>query len=94
MSDDADRDPSAEVLHETISLAPYDALQKLPAAESGTLVLRNVVGMKFADITETVGRTPTACQELASSAPHGLASARSASESGVQATLRGRQDES
>ena len=88
MSDEIERHLRAAGLDEAISFALLDALEKLPPAERVTFVLRDIFGMEFAEIAETVGRTPAACRQLAVSARQDLAAARPGTASALQAAVR------
>lgn len=65
----ATTDPLERVtLDDTISTALLVVLESLTPAERVAFVLHDVFGMPFAEIAETVGRTPDACRQLASQA--------------------------
>jgi RNA polymerase sigma-70 factor, ECF subfamily len=62
-------DPLERVtLDDTISTALLVVLESLSPAERVAFVLHDVFGMPFAEIAETVGRSPDACRKLASQA--------------------------
>jgi RNA polymerase sigma-70 factor (ECF subfamily) len=67
-------DPADAVsMDESVAFAFLVALEKLTPAERVTFVLHDVFGVAFAEIAETVGRTPGACRQLAVSARKNLA---------------------
>lgn len=55
-------------LDESISMAFLVMLESMTPAERVAFILHDVFRYPFADIAETVGRTPEACRQLASSA--------------------------
>src|SRR6478735_7363948 len=55
-------------LDESVSTALLVVLESLTPAERVAFVLHDVFGMPFAEIAETVGRTPDAARQLASQA--------------------------
>jgi len=55
-------------LDESVSMAFLVVLESMTPAERVTLILHDVFGYPFAEVAEIVGRTPTACRQLASSA--------------------------
>ncbi|MGH3321198.1 MAG: RNA polymerase sigma factor SigJ [Streptosporangiaceae bacterium] len=62
-------DPADRVtLDESISMAFLVVLESMTPAERVAFILHDVFGYPFADVAETVGRTPAACRQLASSA--------------------------
>jgi RNA polymerase sigma-70 factor (ECF subfamily) len=69
------RDPADAVsLDEAVSFALLVALEKLTPAERVSFILHDVFSVPFAEIAETVGRTPGACRQLATSARRSLES--------------------
>jgi RNA polymerase sigma-70 factor (ECF subfamily) len=90
MSDGAGKALDAVALDKMISLALLDALEKLPPAERVTFLLRDVFGMEYAEIAETVGRTLAECQQLAQSARGDLMSSRDRTAAALRATTRPR----
>jgi RNA polymerase sigma factor (sigma-70 family) len=70
-------DPADRVtLDESVSMAFLVVLDSMTPAERVAFVLHDVFGYPFADVAETVGRTPAACRKLASSARHRIHAAR------------------
>jgi len=62
-------DPADQVtLDESVSMAFLVVLESLTPAERVAFILHDVFGYPFADVAGTVGRTPAACRQLASSA--------------------------
>ena len=62
-------DPADRVtLDESVSMAFLVVLESMTPAERVAFILHDVFGYSFAEIAEIVGRTPTACRQLASSA--------------------------
>ncbi|WP_156759871.1 RNA polymerase sigma factor SigJ [Microbacterium karelineae] len=62
-------DPAAQVSHDdSISMALMVVLDSLTPAERVAFVLHDVFAIPFAEIAETVGRTPAAVRQLASQA--------------------------
>ncbi|GAA5156115.1 RNA polymerase sigma factor SigJ [Pseudonocardia eucalypti] len=62
-------DPADRVsMDESVSMALLVLLETITPAERVAFVLHDVFGLPFAEIAETVGRTPEACRALASSA--------------------------
>lgn len=55
-------------LQDSLSTAVLVALEQLSPAERIALVLHDLVGYRFSEIAEILGRTPHACRQLASSA--------------------------
>ncbi|MFG2631930.1 RNA polymerase sigma factor SigJ [Streptomyces sp. NPDC048473] len=55
-------------LDESVSMGVLVVLEALTPAERVAFVLHDVFGVPFAEIAETVGRTPAACRQLATSA--------------------------
>ncbi|WP_262387191.1 RNA polymerase sigma factor SigJ [Streptomyces sp. TRM49041] len=71
------QDPVDRVtLDESISMGLLVVLETMTPAERVAFVLHDVFGMPFDDIADTVGRTPAACRQLASSARRRLRAAR------------------
>lgn len=58
----------AVTLDDSVSMALLVVLESLTPAERVAFVLHDVFGMPFAEIAETVGRTPDAARQLASQA--------------------------
>ncbi|MGH9246446.1 MAG: sigma-70 family RNA polymerase sigma factor [Acidimicrobiales bacterium] len=66
---DGTKDPAERVtLDEWVQLALTIVLDRLTPAERTAFVLHDVFGYPFAAVGEIVGRTPTACRQLASRA--------------------------
>jgi RNA polymerase sigma factor (sigma-70 family) len=62
-------DPADRVtLDESINMAFLVVLESMTPAERVAFILHDVFGYAFAEVAETVGRTPAACRQLASSA--------------------------
>ncbi|MGH3193312.1 MAG: RNA polymerase sigma factor SigJ, partial [Streptosporangiaceae bacterium] len=62
-------DPADRVtLDESVSMAFLVVLDSMTPAERVAFVLHDVFGYPFAEVAETVGRSPAACRKLASSA--------------------------
>lgn len=62
-------DPADRVtLDESINMAFLVVLESMTPAERVTFILHDVFRYSFAEVAETVGRTPAACRQLASSA--------------------------
>jgi RNA polymerase sigma factor (sigma-70 family) len=62
-------DPADRVtLDESVSMAFLVVLESMTPAERVAFVLHDVFGYSFAEVAGIVGRTPTACRQLASSA--------------------------
>ncbi len=59
-------DPADRVtLDDTVRMALLVVLEQLSPAERTTFVLHDVFGLPFEEIAELVGRTPSACRQLA-----------------------------
>lgn len=72
-----DDDPADRItLDESVSMGMLVVLDSITPAERVAFVLHDVFGTPFAEIAETVGRTPAACRQLASSARRHLAEQR------------------
>ncbi|MDQ1036904.1 RNA polymerase sigma factor (sigma-70 family) [Streptomyces sp. V3I8] len=72
-------DPADRVtLDESVSMGMLVVLDSVTPAERVAFVLHDVFGVPFAEIAETVGRSPAACRQLASSARRRLAERRPA----------------
>jgi len=70
-------DPADRVtLDESVSMAFLVVLDSMTPAERVVFVLHDVFGYPFADVAETVGRSPAACRKLASSARQRIHAAR------------------
>ncbi len=70
-------DPADRItLDESVGMGMLVVLDSVTPAERVAFVLHDVFGMPFAEIAETVGRTPAACRQLASSARRRLAERR------------------
>lgn len=70
-------DPADRItLDESVSMGMLVVLESVTPAERVAFVLHDVFGMPFAEIAETVGRTPAACRQLATSARRHLAHRR------------------
>jgi RNA polymerase sigma-70 factor (ECF subfamily) len=62
-------DPAEHVaLDESVSLAMLVVLETLSPAERAIFVLHDVFGVEFEEVASMVGRTPTACRQMASRA--------------------------
>jgi len=62
-------DPADRItLDESVSMGMLVLLDSMTPAERVAFVLHDVFGLPFTEIAETVGRTPAACRQLASSA--------------------------
>ncbi len=62
-------DPAEHVtLDESVSLAMLVVLETLSPAERAVFVLHDVFGLDFAEVAALVGRTPSACRQMASRA--------------------------
>jgi RNA polymerase sigma-70 factor (ECF subfamily) len=71
------QDPVDRVtLDESISMGMLVVLETMTPAERVAFVLHDVFGVPFDAIADTVGRTPAACRQLASSARRRLRAAR------------------
>ncbi len=63
------RDPADQVtLDESVTIAFLVVLDSMTPAERVAFILHDVFRYPFAEISEIVGRTPTACRQLATSA--------------------------
>ncbi|KKB11075.1 RNA polymerase sigma factor SigJ [Devosia geojensis] len=60
--------PAEDELLDDITLPLMLALERLSPLERAAFLLHDVFGADFAEIAETIGRTPTACRQLASRA--------------------------
>ncbi|MGW3188295.1 RNA polymerase sigma factor SigJ [Streptomyces ardesiacus] len=70
-------DPADRItLDESVSMGMLVVLETITPAERVAFVLHDVFGVPFSEIAETVGRTPAACRQLASSARRRLARER------------------
>ncbi|MGW6292314.1 RNA polymerase sigma factor SigJ [Streptomyces sp. NPDC055058] len=73
-------DPADRItLDESVSMGMLVVLETITPAERVAFVLHDVFGVPFTEIAETVGRTPAACRQLASSARRRLARERTGS---------------
>jgi RNA polymerase sigma-70 factor (ECF subfamily) len=62
-------DPADRVtLDESVSMAFLVVLESMTPAERVALILHDVFGYPFAEVSQVTGRTPAACRQLASSA--------------------------
>ena len=62
-------DPADRVtLDESVAMAFLVVLESMTPAERVAFILHDVFGYSFAEVAETVGRTPAACRQLAFSA--------------------------
>lgn len=78
-------DPSEQVEREdAVSMALLVVLESLTPAERVVFVLREVFGLSFAEVAETVGRSETAARQLASSARRHVRARRAAAASRAQ----------
>ncbi|MFS8204367.1 RNA polymerase sigma factor SigJ (plasmid) [Streptomyces sp. CWNU-52B] len=74
---EAGGDPADRItLDESVSMGMLVVLDSVTPAERVAFVLHDVFGVPFAEIAETVGRSPAACRQLASSARRRLAERR------------------
>lgn len=82
-------DPADRVtLDESVNMAFLVVLESMTPAERVAFILHDVFGYPFADVAEIVGRTPTACRQLASSARRRLrASQAPATPKALQASI-------
>jgi RNA polymerase sigma-70 factor (ECF subfamily) len=70
-------DPADRVtLDESVSMAFLVVLDTMTAAERVAFILHDVFRYSFAEVAEIVGRTPSACRQLASSARRRLRASR------------------
>lgn len=70
-------DPADRItLDESVSMGMLVVLDSVTPAERVAFVLHDVFGTPFTEIAETVGRSPAACRQLASSARRRLAERR------------------
>lgn len=70
-------DPADRVtLDESVNMAFLVVLESMTPAERVAFILHDVFGYPFADVAETVGRTPAACRQLASSARRRIRASR------------------
>lgn len=70
-------DPAEAVsLAESVSLALLVAMERLTPAERVCLILHDVFGFSFEEVSDVVGRTPGACRQLASTARRNLRESR------------------
>ena len=69
-------DPADRItLDESVTMAFLVALEAMTPAQRVALVLHDVFGYSFAEVSEVTGRTPAACRELASSGRRRIRSA-------------------
>ncbi|MFE2848883.1 sigma factor [Streptomyces scopuliridis] len=81
-------DPADRItLDESVGMGMLVILESITPAERVAFVLHDVFGVPFAEIAETVGRTPVACQQLAASARRRIA--RQQPGSGAREAARG-----
>ena len=82
-------DPADRVtLDESFTMAFLVVLESMTPAERVALILHDVFGYTFTEVAETVGRTPGACRQLASSARRRIrASQAPASPTAHQASI-------
>ena len=84
-------DPADRVtLDESVNMAFLVVLDAMTPAERVAFILHDVFRYSFAEVAETVGRTPAACRQLASSARRRIRAAHtpSAQTSGQAAVVR------
>jgi RNA polymerase sigma-70 factor, ECF subfamily len=75
-------DPLEKItLDDSVSTALLVVLESLTPAERVAFVLHDVFGLPFAEIAETVGRSPDACRQLASQARRHIRERREGSAS-------------
>ncbi|WP_436847617.1 RNA polymerase sigma factor SigJ [Streptomyces avermitilis] len=73
-------DPADRItLDESVSMGMLVVLDSITPAERVAFVLHDVFCMPYAEIAETVGRTPAACRQLAASARRRIAGQRPSS---------------
>lgn len=78
-------DPADRItLDESVSMGMLVLLDAMTPAERVAFVLHDVFGLPFAEIAETVGRTPAACRQLASTARRRLAHRPSGSSTAAE----------
>ncbi|WP_193509689.1 RNA polymerase sigma factor SigJ [Cryobacterium sp. BB736] len=78
---DAASDPAERVtLDESVSMALMVVLESLTPAERVSFVLHDVFGMSFDEVATTVGRSPDAVRQLASTARRHIRDRRQAAE--------------
>ncbi|WP_329535664.1 RNA polymerase sigma factor SigJ [Streptomyces sp. NBC_01450] len=76
-ADEGGGDPADRItLDESVSMGMLVVLESFTPAERVAFVLHDVFGMPFTEIADTVGRTPAACRQLASSARRRIADQR------------------
>ncbi|MFF7214766.1 RNA polymerase sigma factor SigJ [Streptomyces sp. NPDC008238] len=62
-------DPADQIsLDESVTMGVLVVLDSVTPAERVAFILHDIFGVPFAEIAETVGRTPAACRQLATSA--------------------------
>ncbi|NUR87753.1 MAG: RNA polymerase sigma factor SigJ [Nonomuraea sp.] len=72
-----DADPADRVtLDESVNMAFLVVLESMTPAERVSFILHDVFGFAFAEVAETVGRSPAACRQLAFSARRRISAAR------------------
>ncbi|MEN1890426.1 RNA polymerase sigma factor SigJ [Streptomyces mirabilis] len=75
--DEGGADPADRItLDESVSMGMLVVLDSFTPAERVAFVLHDIFGMPFTEIADTVGRTPAACRQLASSARRRIADRR------------------
>ncbi|MFE2969210.1 RNA polymerase sigma factor SigJ [Streptomyces sp. NPDC059340] len=75
--DEGGADPADRItLDESVSMSMLVVLDSFTPAERVAFVLHDIFGMPFTEIADTVGRTPAACRQLASSARRRVADQR------------------
>lgn len=78
-------DPADRVtLDESITMAFLVVLESMTPAERVAFILHDVFGYPFAEVAETVGRSPAACRQLASSARRRLRTSQAPATSTTQ----------
>ena len=78
-------DPADRVtLDESVSMAFLVVLESMTPAERVALILHDVFGYSFAEVSQITGRTPAACRQLASSARRRIRTAKAAAAPAVQ----------
>ncbi|MFG2631143.1 sigma-70 family RNA polymerase sigma factor [Streptomyces sp. NPDC048473] len=75
-SEDGDDPADRITLDESVSMGMLVVLDSITPAERVAFVLHDVFNMAYAETAETVGRSPAACRELATSARRSIASQR------------------
>jgi RNA polymerase sigma factor (sigma-70 family) len=78
-------DPADRVtLDESVNMAFLVLLESMTPAQRVAFILHDVFGFSFDDVARTVGRTPAACRQLASSARRRLRTAQTPTTSAAE----------